>query len=186
MLVFAWHISVLEHLRRRLAQFDPVMVTGATNPTGRVTAIDQFQHRRNVRVFLGQILACGTAITLTAANEVAIVEPSWVPGENVQAICRAHRLGQRDSVLASFLYLPDTLDERIMRTFRRKAVEISELHDPKDDETHESASAGQRDIRSGGRHRSSGSLGPDRPAVQGGGDRADSAPRPPGGPYQPA
>ena len=60
-------------------------------------------------------------------SEVAIVEPSWVPGDNVQAICRAHRLGQHDSVLASFLYLPGTLDQRIMAAFRRKASEIAEL-----------------------------------------------------------
>jgi SNF2 family DNA or RNA helicase len=80
-----------------------------------------------VRVFIGQVKAAGTAITLTAASEVAIVEPSWVPGDNVQAICRAHRLGQHDSVLASFLYLPGTLDQRIMTVFRRKAHEIAEL-----------------------------------------------------------
>ena len=127
LLLFAWHHSVIEHLRRGLAEFDPVVITGETTPVGRANAIDMFQNRAGVRVFIGQVLAAGTAITLTAANEVAIVEPSWVPGDNVQAICRAHRLGQRDSVLASFLYLPGTLDERIMATFRRKAVEISEL-----------------------------------------------------------
>ena len=93
----------------------------------RALAVEDFQTRPGTRLFIGQILAAGTAITLTAANEVAIVEPSWVPGENVQAIARAHRLGQRDSVLASFLFLPGTLDERIMSVFRRKASEISIL-----------------------------------------------------------
>jgi SNF2 family DNA or RNA helicase len=127
LLLFAWHLSVIEHLRRGLAEFDPVVITGETSPTGRVNAVELFQRRAGVRVFIGQIKAAGTAITLTAASEVAIVEPSWVPGDNVQAICRAHRLGQRDSVLASFLYLPGTLDQRIMTAFRRKASEIAEL-----------------------------------------------------------
>jgi SNF2 family DNA or RNA helicase len=136
MLIFAWHHSVIEHLRRGLEEFNPVTITGETSPVGRANAIDMFQHRPGVRVFIGQVLAAGTAITLTAASEVAIVEPSWVPGENVQAICRAHRLGQRDSVLASFLYLPGTLDQRIMSTFRRKAAEISELQG---DDLHASA-----------------------------------------------
>jgi SWI/SNF-related matrix-associated actin-dependent regulator of chromatin subfamily A-like protein 1 len=126
-LLFAWHHSVIEHLRRGLQEFTPVVVTGATSPSGRDNAIKAFQHRSSVRLFIGQLLATGTAITLTAANEVAIVEPSWVPGENVQAICRAHRIGQYDSVLASFLYLPGTLDAQIMSTFRRKAAEIAEL-----------------------------------------------------------
>jgi SNF2 family DNA or RNA helicase len=127
LLIFAWHHAVIEHLRRGLLEFGPVVITGETSPALRAAAIERFQTDPNTRIFLGQILAAGTAITLTAASEVAIVEPSWVPGENVQAICRAHRLGQRDSVLASFLYLPGTLDQRIMRVFRRKAVEIAAL-----------------------------------------------------------
>ena len=127
LLVFAWHREVIEHLRRGLAAFSPVIITGATAPKDRYEAVRRFQDEPGTRLFIGQILAAGTAITLTAANEVAIVEPSWVPGQNAQAICRAHRLGQRDSVLASFLYLPGTLDQRIMAAFRRKAAEISDL-----------------------------------------------------------
>jgi SNF2 family DNA or RNA helicase len=170
LLLFAWHHSVIEHLRRGLAEFDPVVVTGETSPVGRSNAIDLFQNRRSVRLFIGQLLAAGTAITLTAANEVAIVEPSWVPGENVQAICRAHRMGQRDSVLASFLYLPGTLDERIMATFRRKAREISELQG---DNLH--GSTDQPDLRHTQRRRTS------APAATPGGPRphaADSSSQP--------
>jgi SNF2 family DNA or RNA helicase len=126
-LVFAWHVHVISHLARRLAEFDPAVITGATGPHARESAIYRFQNHAPTRVFIGQILAAGTAITLTAASEVAIVEPSWVPGDNTQAIGRAHRLGQHDSVLASFLYLPGTLDQRIMSIMRRKAAETSDL-----------------------------------------------------------
>jgi len=129
MLVFGWHVDVLHRLHRLLAAFDPVIITGETSPVGRRSAEHLFQNRPTVRVLVGQILACGTGITLTAASEVAILEPSWVPGQNSQAIDRAHRLGQHDSVLASFLYVPDTLDETIMRAFRRKAEEVSQIHD---------------------------------------------------------
>jgi SWI/SNF-related matrix-associated actin-dependent regulator 1 of chromatin subfamily A len=127
LLLFAWHLDVIERLRRGLLEFDPEVVTGASSPAARALAVQQFQENPGSRVFVGQILAAGTAITLTAASEVAIVEPSWVPGENVQAIARAHRLGQRDSVVASFLFLPGTLDQQIMSVFRRKAGEIGIL-----------------------------------------------------------
>lgn len=127
LLVFGWHTRTLERLTRQLAEYDPVLIIGDTSPAARSVAIDRFQHRASVRVFVGQILAAGTAITLTAASEVAILEPSWVPGENTQAISRAHRLGQHDSVLASYLYLPGTLDQRIMSVFRRKATETKGL-----------------------------------------------------------
>ena len=129
MLVFGWHVRVLTHLHRLLAQFEPELITGATTPQDRRLAQERFQTRPETRVLVGQILACGTAITLTAANEVAIMEPSWVPAQNSQAIDRAHRLGQHDSVLASFLYVPGTLDERIMSVFRRKAEEVALIHD---------------------------------------------------------
>jgi SNF2 family DNA or RNA helicase len=127
LLLFAWHHEVILQLHRGLMEFGPVTVTGNTSPGDRAVNVEHFQTRGQTRIFIGQILAAGTAVTLTAAGEVAIVEPSWVPGENVQAIARAHRLGQRDMVLASFLYLPGTLDQRIMQVFRRKAAEISEL-----------------------------------------------------------
>ena len=127
MLIFGWHIQVLTRLHRLLAEYDPVLVTGQTSPHARRDAETLFQTRPNVRVFIGQILACGHAITLTAASEVAIIEPSWVPSQNNQAISRAHRMGQRDSVLASFLYVPRTIDEHVMKAFRRKADEISIL-----------------------------------------------------------
>jgi len=129
-IVFGWHTQVLARLHSLLAEYSPVIITGASTPAKRLVAENRFQQDPQVRVLVGQILACGTAITLTAASEVAIMEPSWVPGENSQAIDRAHRLGQHDSVLASFLFVPDTLDERIMRIFRRKAAEIARVYDP--------------------------------------------------------
>jgi SWI/SNF-related matrix-associated actin-dependent regulator 1 of chromatin subfamily A len=129
-IVFGWHTRVLAHLHRTLVAYQPVIITGSTPPKLRLEAELAFQNKPEVRVMVGQILACGTAITLTAASEVAIMEPSWVPAENSQAIDRAHRLGQHDSVLASFLYVPGTLDERIMRVFRRKAEEVAQLHEP--------------------------------------------------------
>ena len=143
LLIFAWHHSVIAHLYRGLLEFEPVVVTGETRrPQG--AGDRETQTRPGTRIFIGQVLAAGTAVTLTAASEVAIVEPSWVPGENHQAICRAHRLGQRDSVLASFLFLPGTLDERVMQVFRRKAGEIAELQGDDGD-----ADGNQRDVRHG-------------------------------------
>lgn len=128
-LVFAWHRDVIGALTKglELAGYQTVAITGETTPAARARAIHSFQNDPQTRVFVGQIAAAGVAVTLTAASEVAMVECSWVPGENYQAISRAHRLGQRDAVLASFLMFPNTLDSIVMQTFRRKAVEIAEL-----------------------------------------------------------
>jgi len=127
MLVFGWHPRVLELLHTRMMEFYPVIVTGATPPDVRFKRVEFFQSHPACRLFIGQIRAAGTALTLTAASEVVMLEPSWVPGENRQAIDRAHRLGQHDSVLATYLYLPGTLDARILNVMRRKQSEVAEL-----------------------------------------------------------
>jgi SWI/SNF-related matrix-associated actin-dependent regulator 1 of chromatin subfamily A len=127
LLLFAWHRGVIERLALLLREFDPVTITGDTAPLQRTARVQRFQHDPKCRLFVGQVLAAGTAITLTSAHHVGIVEPSWVPGENDQAIARAHRLGQKHPVLASFLFLPGTLDQVIMQTFRRKAEDVVRL-----------------------------------------------------------
>ena len=127
-LVFAWHTNVIVKLAERLAAYDCVTITGATSTDGRKLSAKRFQSDLSCRVLIGQIQAAGTSLTLTAASEVAIVEPSWTPGDNEQAIARAHRMGQLNPVLASFLFVPDTLDQKIMRVFRNKADEILQLY----------------------------------------------------------
>lgn len=129
LILFAHHTDVIDALARGLVNFNPVVFDGRTNQTARIDAVSRFQGDPKVRVFVGQITAAGTAITLTAAKDVGIVEASWTPTENYQAACRAHRLGQRDGVTAYFLSAPKTLDERIAQTFRRKAREIADLFD---------------------------------------------------------
>jgi SWI/SNF-related matrix-associated actin-dependent regulator 1 of chromatin subfamily A len=78
-------------------------------------------------VFVGQIKACGTAVTLTAGTEVVFLECAWTPGDNSQAIGRVHRMGKKDTVIASFLFAPGTVDETVMRVFRRKANDLRQF-----------------------------------------------------------
>lgn len=125
--IFGWHVHALERLQDLLREFNAVLITGKTAPMVRARLVQQFQNQNYVRVFIGQILAAGTAITLTAASEVVIFEPSWVPGENRQARDRVHRLGQHANTICTHLYLPGTLDERILHVMRRKAREIGEV-----------------------------------------------------------
>jgi SWI/SNF-related matrix-associated actin-dependent regulator of chromatin subfamily A-like protein 1 len=127
LILFAVHTDVIKHLDLALADHGTVVVTGATHQASRTAAVDKFQSDPECRVFIGQIQAAGTAITLTAASRVGIVEPAWTPAENLQAICRAHRLGQKDGVVATFLRVPGTLDQHIARILRRKTQDLAEL-----------------------------------------------------------
>jgi SWI/SNF-related matrix-associated actin-dependent regulator of chromatin subfamily A-like protein 1 len=127
LVLFGYHPEVIEKLSARLIEMGPVHVHGGTSHQSRVAAVDRFQSDPTCRVFVGQLQAAGTAITLTAASDVAIFEASWTPGENYQAACRVHRIGQNDGVLCRFLYVPGTIDQRIARVYSRKAQELSDL-----------------------------------------------------------
>jgi SWI/SNF-related matrix-associated actin-dependent regulator 1 of chromatin subfamily A len=129
LIVFAYHRDVLDILQDN-TEFKSVRIDGSTPPEERAAAVKQFQEDKDTKIFFGQIVAAGTAITLTAASEVVLVEADWVPGVNEQAIARAHRMGQSNAVLATFLFMPGTVDHRIMSAFRRKAQQTLAIYEP--------------------------------------------------------
>ena len=114
-------------LEAALAEYSPAVIKGGTPADRRQAAVDAFQSDPKCRVFLGQNTAAGTAITLTAASEVWLVEPSWVPADNQQAAMRCHRIGQTDSVLVRFCALSGSMDENIAEALRRKVKTLTEL-----------------------------------------------------------
>jgi SWI/SNF-related matrix-associated actin-dependent regulator 1 of chromatin subfamily A len=115
---FAWHRDVIETLAKGFTE--PAVVTGATSQTARQEAVRRFQEEESCRVFIGNILAAGTNITLTAASWVVFAELDWVPGNIKQAEDRAHRIGQTSSVYVQHLVLEGSIDAQIARVLLRK------------------------------------------------------------------
>ena len=118
--VFAWNIDVVETLHAQLRRFHSVVITGATSHSQRREAVDRFMHGDS-RVFIGQIQACGTALTLTAASRVVFVQLSWTPGDNAQAAARFHRIGQKEPVDVRVAYLSGTVDDGFSRVLTKKS-----------------------------------------------------------------
>lgn len=127
--IFAIHTDVIAHLQKLLAPFNPVVINGKVPPSRRQQAIDSFQNDPETKIFIGNIQAAGTAITLTAAHECLFLEESWVPGENVQAADRFHRRGQELPVRVRMASLADSVDEKVTSVIKRKAQELSLIFD---------------------------------------------------------
>jgi len=127
--IFAIHRDVIEGLRVKLSKFGAVTLYGGTPPEKRTSHINKFQNNKKCRVFIGNIQAAGTAITLTSAHNVIFIEQDWVPGNNAQAAMRCHRIGQTKPVLVRFACLADGLDEKITQVVKRKTKELTTLFD---------------------------------------------------------
>lgn len=126
--IFGHHTVVLESLKDALRSWNPVLIKGSTLPKIREQHIQRFQFDPECRVFIGNIQAAGTAINLTAASNVLMLEPDWVPGNNAQAIARCHRIGQAEPVMVRFVELAgDSLDRKIMAVVARKTRELTKL-----------------------------------------------------------
>ncbi len=129
-IIFGIHTDVLNLLEQFFVPlFRLVKVVGATPPKARKAAQDRFQSDPNIRIFIGNIDAAGTNLTLTAATQVLFIEQDWVPGNNKQAADRAHRFGQTQSVSVRHVAIKGSIDAKITATLTRKVQEISTFID---------------------------------------------------------
>jgi SWI/SNF-related matrix-associated actin-dependent regulator 1 of chromatin subfamily A len=98
---------------------------GSTSPSRKQTAVDRFQTDPEIRLIIGQMLPMGEGWTMTAAQDVVLAEPFWVPGKNEQMLDRVHRIGQTgDRVIGHIPVVADSLDERIINTVIKKDQSI--------------------------------------------------------------
>lgn len=118
-------MSLAEGLER--AGVRSVSITGATSEPQRVAAVSEFQNDPACKVFIGNVRAAGTGLTLTAAAEIVMFESSWTPAENAQALMRVHRIGQTRTVRGRFISLANSIDEVVVETVARKTSSISQI-----------------------------------------------------------
>lgn len=127
--IFAVHRDVIIGLYQGLRAFKPVTLFGGHPDHKKERAVYQFQNVPSKRVFIGNIQAAGTAITLTAAHQVLFVEQDWVPGNNAQAAMRCHRIGQKKMVTVRIVSLKDSVDQKVNAVLLKKTKELLELFD---------------------------------------------------------
>jgi SNF2 family DNA or RNA helicase len=75
---------------------------------------------------VGQIQAAGTGLNIQAASVVILCEPQIKPSLEVQAIARAHRMGQVRKVQVHRLILPESVDEQMLAMLAYKQSEFDD------------------------------------------------------------
>lgn len=122
--VFCWHVEVVEGIKAAFP--NAVSITGSTPLKARQEAADAFQ-LGDAPMIIGNIQAMGVGWTFTASSNVVMAEHSYVPGDNIQAADRCHRIGQRGSVTIHDLVIEGSLDGKVLLAAARKVDEIEDI-----------------------------------------------------------
>jgi SNF2 family DNA or RNA helicase len=120
-LIFNTYRMTGDRLEALLRDQDVVVgrIHGGTSAAERHAVVSGIQDG-SVEAAVLQIDAAGSALNLQAANRIILLEPSWTPGVNHQAVARAVRIGQRNPVLVSWPVVRHSIDETVMRVLRTK------------------------------------------------------------------
>jgi superfamily II DNA or RNA helicase len=94
------------------------LLTGSS--TNREEEIKRFTDTEKIQAFLISLKAGGVGLNLTQADYVFIIDPWWNPAAELQAICRAHRIGQNKQVFAYRFITAGSIEEKIVRLQEEK------------------------------------------------------------------
>ena len=94
---------------------------GSISALQKQTRIDEFNAPDSpLFAFLLSTRAGGVGINLASADTVIILDPDFNPHQDIQALSRAHRIGQTKKVLCFQLVTRDSAEERIVQMGRKK------------------------------------------------------------------
>ncbi|KAI5647924.1 hypothetical protein M9H77_33929 [Catharanthus roseus] len=98
-------------------------IDGKVSGAERQVRIDRFNAKNSSRFcFLLSTRAGGLGINLATADTVIIYDSDWNPHADLQAMARAHRLGQTNKVMIFRLIARGTIEERMMQMTKKKMV----------------------------------------------------------------
>ncbi|CAI5465626.1 unnamed protein product [Closterium sp. Yama58-4] len=98
-------------------------IDGSISGSDRQQRIDRFNAPGSTRfVFLLSTRAGGLGINLATADTVIIYDSDWNPHADLQAMARAHRLGQTQTVMIYRLVTRATVEERMVQMSKKKRV----------------------------------------------------------------
>ncbi len=122
--IFSYFRNVLTAVHEQLGELAIGPITGSVSPVQRQELVDRFTKSSTPLALVGQIQAAGTGLNIQAASVVILCEPQIKPSLEVQAIARAHRMGQVNVVHVHRLVIPESVDELMVGILNRKQEEF--------------------------------------------------------------
>ncbi|KAL8951956.1 MAG: hypothetical protein Q9222_002108, partial [Ikaeria aurantiellina] len=111
---FSRQLDFLEEWATTLRGWPVCRIDGGVKAEDRTSQIEDFNTRKECRLFLLSTRAGGLGINLTAADTVILYDSDWNPQQDLQAQDRAHRIGQTRPVIVYRLATKGTVEQTLL------------------------------------------------------------------------
>lgn len=124
-LLFAHHHKVMDLYKKELSAQHPVFITGRETDSQKQQAVDRFMEDKTDLCCIS--LRAASGLNLQKATCVVFGELDWSPAVHSQAEDRAHRIGQKDSLLCYYLVSPRGSDADMQEALGLKVSQFMGL-----------------------------------------------------------
>jgi SNF2 family DNA or RNA helicase len=134
-IIFSQFTTYLDIMQQYIAEkhWKYSRIDGSQSIKKRQKSVDAFQSG-DTPIFLISLKAGGVGLNLTAASYVFIMDPWWNPAVETQAIDRAHRIGQENTLTVYRPIIKNSVEEKVLALQDMKRQLFKELL-PDDDES---------------------------------------------------
>lgn len=102
-------------------EYEYCRIDGSTDHEDRIKAIDDYNSPDSTKfIFLLTTRAGGLGINLTTADAVVLYDSDWNPQADLQAMDRAHRIGQKKQVKVFRFVTDNSVEEKILERATQK------------------------------------------------------------------
>lgn len=100
-------------------------ITGKVKGKDRESAVQQFQKDDGPQVLMLNTMAGGVALTLDRADDIVILDETFIPDDQTQVEDRVHRVSRIHNVTVHYVRSLGTIEERIAKlTFDRNTLQL--------------------------------------------------------------
>ena len=123
-IVFSQFGAMLELVEFQLKRqgISCVVFRGGMTMQAREDSLSAYNRDPSLKVILISLKAGGEGLNLQVADHVFLLDPWWNPACEMQAIQRAHRIGQTRQVKAVRLICSGTIEEKIVKLQEKKQL----------------------------------------------------------------
>ncbi|MFI3115019.1 MAG: DEAD/DEAH box helicase [Clostridia bacterium] len=128
-IVFSYFKDTINKVCTLLGERCAEPLTGEVSGDMRQKLVDDFAKSEICDVLVAQVVVGGVGLNIQCASVVIFCEPQWKPSTEVQALSRAYRMGQLQTVTVHRILARNSIDERVLSVKHGKEIIFDDYAD---------------------------------------------------------